>query len=75
MNDVKILNTDNMEWKQLVTRGLVIDQRKYFTLANVGRHVLVHGGLGWNSNVLNDICALDMDSLEFFTVQVKGKPF
>ena len=69
MNDVNIFNLETMEWKYFRTEG-VVESCRYHAAGIIGKHMIVHGGLNAQSNVLCDFFSLNMDTAEWNPIQL-----
>ena len=52
---------------------MLVEQRKYHVMAQIGKNLITHGGLNSNSNVLSDLVGVNMENFEWFNIPIKGK--
>lgn len=65
-NEVWIFNTDRLLWKRVLTKGEIVEGRRYHGAAIVGQHMLVIGGTTSHDKMLGDVMALDLQEFKWF---------
>ena len=59
LNEIRIFNTENCEWKLVRAAGEFIEPRRHHACCIVNKYMFVHGGIGSNLNNLNDLFVYD----------------
>jgi hypothetical protein len=72
LNTVHVWSKETMEWKFLVTNGELPEKRSHHTGTVSGNRLIVFGGLSQEGKRLNDIHVLDLTTLTWSQLEVRG---
>ncbi|EFJ04563.1 hypothetical protein SELMODRAFT_432297 [Selaginella moellendorffii] len=73
LNDVYILDTETMAWREVKTTGAELMLRAGHTTISHGKYLVVFGGFSYDHKLFNDVHTLDLKklgSLQFFPVKL-----
>lgn len=63
LSDVRIINTETQDWRIMRTSGDFIGPRRSHTACQLGKHMLVHGGIDNAEKMLNNFMMLDLGEI------------
>ncbi|CAD8181227.1 unnamed protein product [Paramecium octaurelia] len=71
--DVRMFNPLDKMWTLVKTSGDLIEGRRNHIAQGIGKYFVIYGGINSYGKILNDVCALNMETNKWAVLQVENQ--